>query len=477
MAEPRPNRTRSAVIVVVAAALAVGISLIPVSGDVGGLTPQARNLAAIFVVALLLWSTEALPIAVTALLVVVLQPVMGVAELNDAFAAFVSKVFFFVVAMFVLAGVVVQTGLDRRFALALMARSGTSSRRVLLALMVGTACLSSIMSDVPACAVFMAVGLGVLSKLDVEPGKSTFGKALMMGIPIAALIGGVATPAGSSVNVIGLDMLDRFAAEHDLDVRVSFVQWMALGIPMVVVLIPTAWFVLVRTCPPEIETIGTMEQIRTERVALGPITADEWKVIVILSVMVVLWIAGSWVEVLDVSVIALLGAVVMFLPGIELLTWRQAERTIGWNTLFMIGGVTSLGAASMATGLAAWLVTGTIGGVAAWPVVAVIALIAAITVVIHLPLPIAPVVNLVLIPPMAALALKLDVNPALFVLPVAFTASCAFLLPLDAVPLLTFRHGYYRMFDMLKPGTLISVAWVVVMTALMMVLAPVLGLI
>jgi sodium-dependent dicarboxylate transporter 2/3/5 len=82
------------------------------------------------------------------------------------------------------------------------------------------------------------------------------------------------------------------------------------------------------------------------------------------------------------------------------------------------------------------------------------------------------VVNAVLIPPIAALALSMNINPILLVLPVAFTASCAFLLPLDAVPLLTFSKGYYRMFDMLLPGAIISLAWIILMTLLIIWVAP-----
>jgi sodium-dependent dicarboxylate transporter 2/3/5 len=142
----------------------------------------------------------------------------------------------------------------------------------------------------------------------------------------------------------------------------------------------------------------------------------------------------------------------------------------------MIGGVTSLGAASARTGLAQWLVDGSIGGIQDWHALWIVALISAFTVLIHLILPIGPVVNAVLIPPIALLALSTGQSPVLYALPVAFTASCAFLLPLDAVPLITYAKGYYRMVDMLIPGTIISIFWVITMTLLMVLLAPVLGL-
>jgi sodium-dependent dicarboxylate transporter 2/3/5 len=427
-------------------------------------------MAALFLVALILWATEAVPIAITALLVVILQPIFQVARLQAAITSFISPVFFFVIAMFVLAAAIVTAGLDRRFALWLLDRAGTDSRRVVLALMVGTATISTIMSDLAACAIFMAIALSILDEAGATPGASQVGKAFMIGIPIASLVGGVGTPAGSSINVLGIYFIEQYGK-----VRVPFLSWMALGLPMVIVLVPFAWWVLVRRFPPEMATLGDATVIRAQRQALGPSSGSEKKVLGLLSTMIVLWIASTWIPSLDVVLVAVAGAVALFLPGLRLFTWKEAERRIGWESVLMIGGVTSLGAASVETGLAKWLVDSSLGGVQHWPAVAMIAAISAFTVIIHLPLPIAPVVNAVVIPPIVLLALDTGHNPALYGLPVAFTASCAFLLPLDAVPLMTYSSGYYRMFDMLIPGAIISVAWVIWMTILVALLGPLLG--
>jgi solute carrier family 13 (sodium-dependent dicarboxylate transporter), member 2/3/5 len=192
-------------------------------------------------------------------------------------------------------------------------------------------------------------------------------------------------------------------------------------------------------------------------------------------VMIVLWISSSWVRAIDTTIVAIAGAVAMFLPGVNLLTWPRAQRSIGWDALMLIGGVTSLGAAAGSTGLAKYLVAA-LPDMQLWPVAAVIALISAVTVLIHLPVPINPAIIGVLIPPISLLALATGQNPAMYALPVAFTASCAMLLPLDAVAIMTYAKGYYRMTDMLLPGAIISVVWVILMTALMVWVAPLLGL-
>lgn len=436
-----------------------------------GLPPAGQRMAAVFLAALVLWVTEALPVAVTALLTLILQPIFRVADLPAAFSSFVSPVFFFVLVMFFIAQAFITTGLDRRFAYWLLARAGTDARRVVFVFVLGTGALSMIVSDIACCAIFMAIALGMFEKLRLVPGESPFAKAVMIGIPIASLIGGVGTPAGSSINVLGLYLIEQHGG-----VRVPFLHWTLIGLPLVMVLLPLTAWVLVRCFPPEMKTIGAAGEIERERALLGPLSAPEWKVIGIMSLMLALWILSTWVRQLDVTLVGIAGATLMFMPGVRLFGWKQVERAVGWDSLLMIGGVTSLGAASAKTGLAKWLVDAALGGLGGWHVVWIIALICLFTVVIHLVLPVAPVINVVLIPPIALLATASGHNPALYALPVAFTASCAFLLPIDALALMTYSKGYYRMLDMLLPGALISLGWVILMTTLLMLLGPALGL-
>jgi solute carrier family 13 (sodium-dependent dicarboxylate transporter), member 2/3/5 len=259
-------------------------------------------------------------------------------------------------------------------------------------------------------------------------------------------------------------------------VQVSFLQWMAIGIPMAVILTPVAWWVIVRVFPPEVPTVGSAAEIRDERLALGGFSASELKVLALLGAMIVLWVASSWIRAIDTTLVAMGGAIAMFVPGMNLLTWPRAQRTIGWDALLLIGSVTSLGAAAASTGLARYLVAA-LPDMQFWPVFAVIALISAVTVLIHLPLPVNPAIIGVLIPPVAILAITTGQNPALYTLPIVFTASCAMLLPLDAVTVITYSKGYYRMTDMLLPGAIISVVWVVLMAALMTWVAPAIGLV
>jgi sodium-dependent dicarboxylate transporter 2/3/5 len=166
----------------------------------------------------------------------------------------------------------------------------------------------------------------------------------------------------------------------------------------------------------------------------------------------------------------------MFVPGIRLFTWKEVQDSTGWEALMMIGAVTSLGGLSSSSGLAKWLVGNFLGGLQDWSVLGILTVISAFTVIVHLVLPVNPVIVGVMIPPIMLLATAAGRNPALYGLPVIFTASCAFLLPLDAVPLVTYSKGYYKIFDMFLPGLVLSVVWVVVMVAILMVVGPSVGL-
>jgi len=450
---------------VVAALVMGGALLLP---PLGGLKPEAQRLAGLFIASMALWLGESLPIGVTALLVIAAQPVLGIATMPAAGAGFMSPVIFFVLAMFLIAAVIHDCGLDRRFAGWLLARAGTDSRRVLLAFMAGTAAISTFVSDVPACAIWASLAIGLLTRLDTVPGRSNFGRALMLGIPIASYIGGIGTPAGSSVNVLGLQLLKQFG-----NVEIGFMHWMVIGMPMVLVLTPVAWWVLVKIFPPEMATVEAVAPSGGPT----PWSAPEKKVAVLLLVMMALWLASTWwPRQLDATMIAVLGSVAMFVPGMRLLSWDRAIRSVSWEALFMIGGITSLGVACRDTGLAQWFVTNTLGGLKGWSPVAIVATVSTVTVLIHLVVPILPAVVAVLVPPIVVLAQQTGHSPALYALPVVFTASCGFLLPLDAVALITYGTRYYRMTDMLLPGAIISVVWVALMTALMLALAPSLGL-
>ena len=401
-----------------------------------GLSPNGKRAIAMMFAAVLIWVFEILPVAVASVLFAVLPAVAGILPLPKMMQLFATPTIFFVFAMFCIAIAFQNSGLSRRIVLWTSLRSKGSPVRLLLLLMMVCALLSTILADIPVVAMMLPVAVLLLEKNGCVKGTSNFGKAVMLGLPIACLIGGVGTPAGSAMNMLTISLLQSTA-----DVHIGFFEWTAIGMPMVLVLTPLAWWFVIRAFPPEIGRLAGMELVEREYAGLGGLGRRESVFIAVLAVNFILWSTEK-------------------LHGIPLL----------------IGASNALGMAIWETGGAAWIAHACLGGVAGMPLAGVIAVISLFTVVIHLLIPVNTAIVAVLLPALAALAGTMGVNPAVLAIPMGFSVSAAFLLPLDAVPLVTYPAGYYRMYDMFKPGCLISVVWVVVMTLVMFAIAVPLGL-
>lgn len=435
-----------------------------------GLSPNGKRAIAMMFAAVLIWVFEILPVAVASVLFAVLPAVAGILPLPKMMQLFATPTIFFVFAMFCIAIAFQNSGLSRRIVLWTSLRSKGSPVRLLLLLMMVCALLSTILADIPVVAMMLPVAVLLLEKNGCVKGTSNFGKAVMLGLSIACLIGGVGTPAGSAMNMLTISLLQSTA-----DVHIGFFEWTAIGMPMVLVLTPLAWWLVIRAFPPEIGRLAGMDLVEREYAGLGGLGRRESVFIAVLAVNFILW-STEKLHGIPLPVAAVIGCAIFSLPAVELLTWEQDKGRIGWDSLMLIGASNALGMAIWETGGAAWIAHACLGGVAGMPLAGVIAVISLFTVVIHLLIPVNTAIVAVLLPALAALAGTMGVNPAVLAIPMGFSVSAAFLLPLDAVPLVTYPAGYYRMFDMFKPGCLISVVWVVVMTLVMFAIAVPLGL-
>lgn len=435
-----------------------------------GLTFPAQKAIALMVCAVLVWAMELLPLAVSSILFTCLAVVIGLAPLPKALAEFATPPIFFIFAMFCNAIAFQNSGLNRRVVLWTSIRSDGNPRRLLLYLMLATALISSILADIPAIAMMYPVGLLLLERNGCEPGKSNFGRALMLGLPLASLIGGVGTPAGSSMNVLTLSLLQSTA-----NVQISFFEWAVMGIPMVLILTPIASLTLLWCYPPEISNLAGMDSVRDEYKSLGPLTGKEFAYFVILLINLTVWATDS-LHRIPLPVAAVFGASLFFIPGVDLIDWARDKQRIGWDILMLVGASTALGMFIWQRGGALWIANTCLGDVAGLPVAGVIAAVCVFTIVVHLLIPVNTAIVAVMLPALVTLATMQGINPSLLAIPMGFSVSASLLLPLGPVPLVTYPAGYYRMFDLFKPGCFISVAWVVVMTSIMLLLAGPLGL-
>ncbi|MFM8703433.1 MAG: SLC13 family permease [Planctomycetia bacterium] len=359
------------------------------------LSPEAQLLAPILVAVVVLWVTEALPLAVTALLGAVACVVAGVAPAKDVFRPFADPLIFLFIGSFLLAEAIRLHGLDRRLAYAVLSVPWVDERprRILAAVALVSVLISGFISNTCTAAMMMAIVSGILAAVESAAGQGArrpepgFATGLFLCVTFAASIGGLATPIGTPPNLIGLGFI-----RDQLGVAVSFLEWCAIGVPLVVVLATVAVVVLVRLFPAGIERLdGVADYVARERSNLGSWTAGQWSTAAAFAITVAMWVMpGVAIAVLGPShavsvwlgrrlpegVAALIGAMLLFvLPGGRqhgrrrpALQWREAR--IDWDIVLLYGGGMALGELCFSTGLAAavgqsidgWIPAGAWGG-------------------------------------------------------------------------------------------------------------------
>lgn len=439
--ENYPKKTRIQFIGMTAAILAIIISLCLPENQF--LTRTGIKTVGILAAFLFMLVTEALPVVVTSLIFCGLMPVVGVtSDLGTALTGYSEPIVFFTLASFGIAAAMTTIPLSKRILRFMLRMFGKDIQSVLLAVMAACALFSSIVSNVPTCAIFMAVSLEFIKLYDKEEERNRTGKTFMIAIPVASMIGGMTTPAGSSINLIAISQLEKYNGTS-----ISFVHWMCAGIPLAAVMIPLAWYLAVRIykpAPVSQEDIGNFVESMELPDQMGK---KEKKVLVIVGSMLILWISSSWISLINVMIVATLGCCILFLPGIEVLDVETFLRENSWDAFFLVGTVLSISAAMIRNGVSS-VIAGLIPPLEL-PIQALIALTALFVFVSLIVIPVASSLLPILAPALIAVAVNCGVQPELVMMAAAICACNCYLLPLDTVALITYGKGYYAMTDII----------------------------
>ena len=454
---------------ILAAVIVLAVFLI--MPEPAGLTGAGKASIGLLLAGIIMWATAALPLAVTTLLMMILMPYLGIMGRSEVWIKFISPVFFFVMATFALTAALAKTNIPTRIAGFIVNWAGDSTRKLILGFAIGTALLSSVMSNVPTCALFMSLALALLkANGDLKPGTSDLGKALMIAIPMGSVLGGFATPAGTSINILAL-----FMFEDATGIRVTFLDWMAVGVPITIIgVLVAAWWISI-VFKPEPVTEEAKSAVKKIAAEAGSFTKDEKKVMAIVALMFIFWIASTWFPAIDITTVAIVGMILFFIPGINLLTWKEFVDKCSWEALIMIGGIQSVAAGLVATGAATWIVQSTMSGAATWPAFVTTLVASATAAVLHVIVPTGPAIIPLALLPLLEVANLAALSPVTFMLITAFWAGVHLLLPIDTVPLITFSTGYYKLTDMIKAGWFPMVVMILVTTMLIPVIVRALG--
>ncbi len=449
-----------------------------------GMSTDAWRTAAVAAFMVAWWVTEAVPLAATALLPIVLLPLLGVLTIDAASAPYASPIVGLFLGGFLIAQAMQRTGLHRRVALQVIGAVGTRPDAVVGGFMAAAALLSMWISNTATAVMMLPIGLSVVelvrqgnpeAEANDAPGPG-FPVALMLGIAYACSIGGLGTLIGSPPNAL----LAAFMAQR-YGIEIGFVTWMGIGLPIVLVALPCTWLFLTRwACQTGRRRIpGAGARLRAELVLLGPLSRGERVVGSVFLLTAVAWVMRPlilpWLPGLSDTGIALGAAVALFAlpgarPGERALDWAAA-RAIPWDVLILFGGGLALAAALSESTLAAWL-GDRLSSLRGMPTGVMVVIVTATTILVtELMSNTATIATF--LPVLAALADSLGLSPLTLAAPAALAASCAFMMPVATPPnAVVFGSGLVTMRDMLRAGLALNVALAILISLLTPRLVP-----
>jgi solute carrier family 13 (sodium-dependent dicarboxylate transporter), member 2/3/5 len=452
------------------------------------LAAAPHKLAAIMAMMVILWITEALPLAVTALIGPVLAIVTGVTSARTAFAPFADPIIFLFIGSFMLAEAMFVHELDRRIAFSALSWRlvGSSPARILIVYGGVTAGISMWISNTATTAMMFPIGLSIVSHLthgrESDPRSRDFATAMMLIAAFGASVGGIGTPIGTPPNLIGIGMLDRIVG-----VKISFFQWMLIGVPIVALLFAflVGYFYFGSLRGLTLET-GRSSRIEDELRRLGPISVGQRNVLLAFGVTVLLWLfpgiltivglgetgfAKAFGAAIPESVAAMIGAILLFMLPIAwrarrfTLTWEEAVR-IDWGIILLFGGGLAMGELAFSTGLAKAMGEGITSWLPNQSAFALTVLFTAVAIVMSEAASNTASANMI-VPIAIAVSQAAGVNPIEPALGATLGASMGFMMPISTPPnAIVYSSGHVPITKMMRHGIALDIAGFVIIVAM-----------
>lgn len=424
------------------------------------------------------WVTEVIPIFATALVPLVLFPILGVTDIDAAAAPYADPMIYLFLGGFIIAIAMKRWDLHRRIALGIISFIGAKPRNIIAGFIVSSAFMSMWVSNTAATMMMLPIGLSVIQLTKTgtqDPEKlrqnRNFALALMLGIAYAANVGGLGTVIGTPTNALMIAFVN-----DAYNMEITFAQWMGLGVPVVILGLPIIFYTLTNIVfPVRLKTVpGGREYIDDEMKRLGTISRPEIIVGSVFVLVALLWISRPLLEPMipglsDAS-IAIFGALLLFLIPVNLdksvfiMRWKDAEE-VPWGVLILFGGGLSLAGAIQKTGLAEW-VGGYFSVLGGWPVILTIFVIAMI-IIMFTELASNSATAAAFLPVIASVAIGIGQDPLLFAIPVTMVASCAFMLPVATPPnAIVYGSGVMNIPQMVRAGLVLNLFFAMLITLL-----------
>lgn len=430
-----------------------------------GSLPEGMPVAApqrclgVFAVCMSLWFTSLIPHAATGLLAIALLPLLGIMPEDQALSLFGNRAVFFMLGVFLLAGAMISTGLSKRLTLIALHSFDRTPDRLINGVMLSAAFMSLWMPAYGVAAMIYPIVVEIVDALELKRG-SPYAKKLFLALAWGAVIGACGTILGGARAPLALSLLHETYPGKSI----SFLQWMAASMPVVVIMLGIALITLHARIANDLDDIKAATSMLDRRVQrLGPMSPKERRLSLLGFVTIFAWIV--WGETVGLAVIAMLSAVALFLFRIA--DWNSVRGYVNWGVLIMYGGAVALGKALTDTQAMAWLCGRIISPEA--PRLLVVLLVVAAAIMLTEMISNAAAVA-VLLPVAFTLGEVTGVGPVLMTFAVTVPAGMAFLFPVSSPPnAISFAAGHYTVREVVRVGWTMSIAGLVVLSVIMLV--------
>ena len=442
--------------------------------ELEGLSDQGNAVLASTVWVAIWWITEAIPIAATSLLPIILFPLSGGLPLDDTTSSFGHRYIFLYIGGFILALAIEKWNLHKRIALNIIKLIGTDVRKIILGFMIATAFLSMWISNTATAVMMLPIGIAIIKQMKdlkstPEDENLIFGKALMLSIAFSASIGGVATLIGTPPNLVFAGVVQEIYG-----IEISFLDWIKIGLPISLMLLFISWQYLTRVAFKFHQTDFKEGIVEIERQlqALGKMSYEEKLVLFVFTLTGLAWITRTfllnifWPD-LDDTIIALFAGISLFIFNSKssfktkkIMNWGDAVK-LPWGILLLFGGGLAIASGFQSSGLATFIAEKMVqlNGLSVFMILLVV-----ITVVNFLTEITSNLATIaMLLPILAPTAVILDVHPYVLMVGATIAASCAFMLPVATPPnAVVFGSGYLKISDMVKVGIVMNVLSIII---------------
>lgn len=419
--------------------------------SIGPISEKGVSAIALTAAMVLLLAAQALPIGVMCFICILAQPLMGITEsLSESASYWANYLFFFVIMAFNIGLAFSNTSLPRRMLLFMLQRVKKDARGPVLAIWLTTALLSGIIANFAVIALMLAFAWEYLSLFDDPVKKKKTGRCLLIGMCASTELGGNITPLGSSINIMVINFL------NDCGYSISYAKWIAISLPLFVILFFLMTRILFALCPPEALNQEQIRECISSNQTSAALTPKEKKLLLIVSAMMILLLISPFIPALKSELIIVAAGILLMLPGIEAVTYDQLAKSEAFTQTIYICCFIGLAGILSSAGVVDAITAGFQSIMPSRPsVFAVVALLCILTIVMCNFLPAAAVPS-VLTVPMITFCASVRIDPVLAVIPLAMCSNCSWILPLDPISLLTYGKGYYTLMDMVKPGLLLT---------------------